>query len=127
MQKKTKQIIQTLAKKLLTLEQPIHILAICAGGRTVANEVIAYLKKRKIKAKCYEIWTDIINGKCTLRKSEFKSKDWNGTVVIIDDVIWEGHHIIPVKKMLKEMNPKKKFYIAALLDCNKKADFSIYN
>jgi hypoxanthine phosphoribosyltransferase len=127
MEKRTKLIIYALAKKLMALKQPIHILAICSGGKVVANEVVLYLKQKKIEAICYEVWTNSMNGKCTVRKSEFKSKDWIGTAVIIDDVIWSGHQIMPVKKMLKKMNPKKKFYVTALLDCNRKADFSVYH
>jgi hypoxanthine phosphoribosyltransferase len=127
MQKNTKFLITKLAKKLTRLRQPIHVLAICFGGITIAKEVTSYLNKQGIRAKYYKIWTNVIKGKSALWKSEFKSKDYVGTAVIVDDVIWAGRHVKTVKKLLKKMNPKKKSYVAVLLDCNKKADFSVYN
>ena len=127
MQRKTINIIQKLARKIKHLEKPIHILAVCSGGRGVAKEVVKFLRKNKIDTEYYEVWTNIICGKSVIWKTDFNKNDYNGTIVIIDDVIWQGRQIRPIKKMLKKMNPKKKFYVAALLDCNKKADFSIYN
>ena len=127
MQKKTILIIQKLARKIMHLEEPLHIIAICSGGRTVAKEVVKFLKKNKIDTKYYEVWTNIIDGKSVIWKTSFHKKNFDGTAIIIDDVIWQGRQIHPVKEMLKKRNPTKKFYIASLLDCNKKADFSVYN
>lgn len=126
MQKNTVFIIQKLARKIMHLEQPIRLIAICSGGRAVGTEVVKFLKKNKIDVKYYEVWIDIINGKSIIRNSGFHKKDFKGTAVIIDDVIWQGHQIRPVSKMLRKLNPKKKFFIASILDCNKKADFSVY-
>jgi len=126
MRKRTKEIIEELAKKLINLKQPIHLLAVCSGGTTVAKTITSYLKKQGIKAEYYAVWTNIINGKSELWKTNFAKDDYTGTVVIIEDVIWKGRQLPPIKKMLKKMNSRKKFYLASLLDCNNKADFSVF-
>lgn len=126
MQKRTKEIIEELAQKLIYLEQPIHLLAVCSGGTTVAKAINSYLKKQKINVEHYEVWTNIINGKSKLWKTNFTKENYTGTAVIIEDVIWKGRQLPPIKKMLKIMNSHKKFYLASLLDCNKKADFSVF-
>ncbi|MFC2134082.1 hypothetical protein ACFLTH_05640 [Bacteroidota bacterium] len=40
MRKRTKEIIEELAKKLVHLKQPIHLLAVCSGGITVAKKYV---------------------------------------------------------------------------------------
>lgn len=127
MEQKTKKIIEKLTKNLFFLEEPIHLLAICTGGITLAKMMRSFLKEKGIRAEYYEIWTDIINKKAEITKTNFSKSRYKGTAVIIEDVIWHGTHLPPIKKMLKKMNPRKKFYIVALLDCNKKADFSVFN
>jgi len=66
MQKRTKEIIEELAQKLIHLEQPIHLLAICSGGTMVAKIITSYLSEKGIEAEYYEVWTNIINGKSEL-------------------------------------------------------------
>lgn len=126
MRKRTKEIIEELAQKLVHLKQPIHLLAVCSGGTTVAKTIISYLKKQGIETDYYEVWTNIINGKSELWKTNFIKANYTGTAVIIEDVIWRGRQLPPIKKMLKKMNSRKKFYLASLLDCNNKADFSVF-
>jgi hypoxanthine-guanine phosphoribosyltransferase len=126
MQKRTKEIIEELAQKLIHLEQPIHLLAICSGGTMVAKIITSYLSEKGIEAEYYEVWTNIINGKSELWKTNFTKENYTGTAVIIEDVIWKGRQLPPIKKMLKKMNSRKKFYLASLLDCNNKADFSVF-
>lgn len=126
MRKRTKKIIEELAKNLIHLKQPIHLLAVCSGGTTVAKTITSYLKKKGIEAEYFEVWTNIINGKSELWKTNFTKDNYTGTAVIIEDVIWKGRQLPPIKKMLKKMNPRKKFYLASLLDCNNKANFSVF-
>lgn len=126
MQKRTEEIIEELAQKLIHLKQPIHLLAVCSGGTTVAKTITSYLKKQGVDAEYYEVWTNIINGKSELWKTNFTKYNYTGTAVIIEDVIWKGRQLPPILKMLKKMNFQKKFYLASLLDCNNKADFSVF-
>jgi len=126
MNNKTKQIILKLSNKLYFLEQPIHLLAVCTGGTKIAKMIKTDLNKKNIKSNVFGMWTDIINGKRYLRKTNFFKSDYTGTAIIIEDVIWEGTAIPCIKKYLKKINNKKKFYIAALFDINKKADFAVY-
>src|SRR3989344_2939083 len=98
-----KKIIAKLGKKLQHLKQPIQILAICSGGKVVGQNLHSYLLEKNIQ-----------------------SKDFEGTAVIVEDVIWNGTQLPPVKQLLHNCNPHKKFYIASLLDVNKKADFSVF-
>lgn len=127
MEQRVKKIIQQLASKITHLKQPIHLLAVCTGGMTLAKIIYSYLKRQNIKADYYEIWTTVsIKGKRKIRKTNFTKKNYNGTAVIVEDVIWRGSALPPIKKMLKIMNRKKRFYTVALLDCNRKADFAIF-
>jgi len=128
MKQNIKRIIEQLASKIVHLKQPIHLLAVCTGGIMLAKTICLYLKKRNIKVDYYEIWTKTLSvkGKREICKTDFTKKDYNGTAVIVEDVIWRGGALPPIKKMLKKMNPKKQFYIIALLDCNHKADFAIF-
>lgn len=126
MKQKVKKIIERLAKKIIHLKQPIHLLAVCTGGKVIAKTIYLYLTKKKIKADYYEIWTDVIKGKRKIWKTNFTKKNYQGTAVIVEDVIWQGGALPPIKKMLKKMNPQKRNYTVSLLDCNHKADFSIF-
>lgn len=92
----------------------------------MAKTITSYLKKEGIQAEYYEVWTNIINGKSELWKTNFTKENYTGTAVIIEDVIWKGRQLPPIKKMLKKMNFHKKIYLASLLDCNNKADFSVF-
>ncbi|MFC2134083.1 hypothetical protein ACFLTH_05645 [Bacteroidota bacterium] len=84
------------------------------------------MKKQGIKSEYYEIWTNVIKGKSEIWKTNFNEKNYLGTAVIVEDVVWKGSHLPPIKKMLKKMNSHKKFFVVSLLDCNNKADFSIF-
>lgn len=118
-------LISQLSKKVSNLPQPIHILAICSGGRTVGQYIYKYLKSKKINVSYFEVWTNIIDKKAEILKTNFKKKDYKGTVLIVEDVVWKGTSLMAVKKMLRLMS-KKRFYTAVLLDFNHKADFSIF-
>lgn len=126
MEKRTIKLIRELGKKIEHLEQPIHLLAVCSGGMTLAKTINKHLKSKKIDSKYFEVWTNIINGKKKIWKTDFHKKDYTGTAVIVEDVIWKGSALPPIKKMLKTMKARKKIFIVSLLDCNKKADFSIF-
>jgi len=123
---KVNKITKDLAHKVIKLKQPIHVLAVCSGGRTVGKYLKQYLSARGISATYDEVWTDIIHGRARVWKTSFKAKNYKGTALIVDDVIWRGRSVNTTKKMLQRMR-KKRVYIAALLDCNHKADFSIFN
>jgi len=126
MKSNAKKIIAKLAKPISKLPQPIHLIAICSGGRGVTKVLKATLEKRGIQVNKFEVMVDSIKGKGAVFQSNFAKKDYKGTAVIVDDVVWGGHLLIPVKAMVKKMNPKKKFYTAVILDCNNKADFAVF-
>lgn len=126
MESRIVKITNQLAKKVSNLPQPIHILAICSGGRTVGQNIYKFLKSKRINASYFEVWTNIIGGRASILKTNFKKKDYRGTVLIVEDVVWKGTSLMAVKKMLRSMS-KKKFYTAVLLDFNHKADFSIFH
>jgi len=126
MEKNTKVIIDKLGTKLVSLPQPIHLLAICTGGITVAKMLAAYLRRKKIKASYYEVWTNLIKGKSYIWKTNFNKEDYIGSAVIVDDVIWHRTHLPSIKKYLKKLNSRKRIYIASLLDCNHKSDFAVF-
>lgn len=127
MEKRVKKFIEQLASKIIHLKQPIHLLAVCTGGITLAKVILSYLRKHKIKSEYYEIWTKTISvkGDRKICKTNFTKDKYKGTAVIVEDVIWRGGALPPIKKMLRKMDSRKRFYIIALLDCNRKADFSI--
>ena len=125
MNSKTEKLINQLARKVVHLKQPIHVLAVCSGGKTVGKQITKYLKQKRIKVSYFEIWTNIINGKATVWKSSFKKSNYIGTVLIAEDVIWNGRSVNATKKMLRKMK-SKKVYTAVILDCNHKADFAIF-
>ena len=114
-----------LGRQVAHLEEPIHILAVCSGGKTVGKEIAKYLKQTGIKASYFEVWTNIVGGKATIWKSDFKKSDYVGTALITEDVIWKGTSVETARKMLKKMK-NKKVYIAVILDFNHKADFAIF-
>lgn len=122
----TNKIINQLANKITHLPSPIHVIAVCSGGQIVGKKIYQYLKKKKINSSYNEAWTNIIGGKATIWKSDFKKSNYVGTALIAEDVIWKGRSVNAVKKMLNKMKNKKS-YIAVILDCNHKADFSIFN
>lgn len=126
MEKRTIALIRDLGSKIEHLDQPIHLLAVCSGGMTLAKTINKYLKKKKVNSKYFEVWTNIINGKKKIWKTDFTKEHYCGTAVIVEDVIWKGSALPPIKKMLKEMKPRKKVFVISLLDCNKKADYSIF-
>lgn len=115
-----------LAKKVLHLPEPIHILAICSGGRTVGKYIYKYLKNKKNDVSYFEVWTNIMDKKASILKTNFKKKDYKGTVLIVEDVVWKGTSLVAVKKMVRSMS-KKKFYVAVLLDLNSRSDFSVFH
>ncbi len=98
MENKTKKLIEQLAKKVVHLNPPIHLLAICSGGITLAKGIQLYLEKKKIPTNYYEIWADVIDGKRKVGKMNFTKRDYKGTAVIVEDVIWRGAILPPVKK-----------------------------
>lgn len=119
-------MIDKLAVKVSHLPQPIHVIAVCTGGKSVGKQITQFLKKKKINTSYFEVWTNIVDGKATIWKSDFKKKDYTGTALLAEDVIWKGRSVNAAKKMLNKMK-RKKVYTAVLLDCNNKADFSIYH
>jgi hypoxanthine phosphoribosyltransferase len=126
MEKKTRAIIKKLANQIPDFKEPVHILAVCTGGLTLSKMIVRQLKKRKINAACFEVWANIVDGVRTIERTNFQKSDYTGTAVIVDDVIWAGTVLPPIKRMLKKYHKSKKFYIAALLDCGNKADFAVY-
>lgn len=126
MKTRAKKIIEQLAKPISKLPEPIHLIAICSGGRGVAKVLKTALTKKRIKVNTFETWVDSVKGRGRVFKNNFQIKDYIGTAVIIDDVVWAGHLLDPVKVMVKKMNPNKKFYTAVILDCNNKADFAVF-
>ena len=122
----TRKIIISLASKIIKLPQPIHLLAVCSGGKTIALNVYKFLKSKNISVNHFEMWTNTVNGKRTFWKTNFTKNDYKGTAVIVEDVIWKGGAIPPIKKKLKEMNSRKP-YVISILDMNKKADFSVFH
>jgi len=119
-------LINKLAKKVDKLKQPIHVIAVCSGGRTVGKYITKYLNSQGINASYFEVWTNIVNGKATIWKTDFKKEHYTGTALIAEDVIWKGTSVKAVKEMLQDMK-KEKTYLAVLLDFNNKADFSIFH
>lgn len=119
-------LIKKLARKMEKLPQPIHLLAVCSGGITLTEELKKYFDSKGIKSDIYKVWTDTVNQKCYLKETDFTKEKYIGTAVIVEDVVWRGHHLPPIKKMLLKMNKKKKYYIVALFDCGRICDFSIY-
>ena len=122
----TKKLIATLASQCVHLPQPVHLLAMCSGGIPVAEHMHRFLKSKGIQSSVFEVWTNTVEGKRTIWKTTFKKSDYTGTAIIVEDVIWKGGAIRPTKKMLHQMK-KKKVYVASLLDCNYKGDFSVFN
>lgn len=122
---KAQKIINQLAKKVIGLQEPIHILAICSGGKTVGKYIAEYLKRKGVKVTRHEIWVNIVNGKAKIWKTDFRKLDYRGTALIVEDVIWKGTSVIAVKKILQGMK-RKRVYTAVLLDYNHKADFSVF-
>lgn len=125
MTEKTERIINNLAKQVVGLPEPIHVLAICSGGKTVGKQIVKYLKSKKIKTTYSEVWTNFIDGKATVWKCNFEKKDYVGTALLAEDVIWNGRSVNAARKMLKNMK-SKKVYTAVILDCNHKADFAVF-
>ena len=123
---KVLKLIDKLGKKMNKLPQPIHLLAVCTGGIPLTLELKKYFDREGIKSEIYRVWTDTVNEKCYLRETDFKKNKYIGSAVIVEDVVWRGHHLPPIKSMLRKINPKKKFYVAALFDCGKLCDFSVY-
>ena len=126
MKSKTEKIISKLALQVMYVNQPIHLLAVCSGGTTVAQNMHRFLNAKGIRSSVFEVWINVVNGKRTLWKTTFKKSDYTGTAIIVEDVIWGGNSIPPIKKMLHDMK-RKRVYVASLLDCNNKADFSVFN
>jgi len=127
MTKGLKKLIDQLAYKMLVLEGPIHLLAVCTGGMTLTKEIALRLGEAGKQVDCFEVWTNLIDGKREISKTDFTPDKYQGTVVIIEDVIWQGRAIPPIKDMLEKIKPNQKIYIAALLDCEHRADFSVFH
>ena len=126
MEKRTKKLVLELSAKIPKFKGPVHILAICTGGIILSKLITQYLKERGTNARYFEIWTGIKNGVRSIERTNFKKSDYTGTAIIIDDVIWAGTVLPPVKRLLKSYDAKKKIYVAALLDCSHKADFALF-
>lgn len=126
METKAVKIIQQLAKKVIGLPQPIHIVAVCSGGKTVGKYIKRYLVNQGIKSNYFEVWTNIMKGQAKIWRTDFKKSNYIGTALIVEDVIWKGTSVNATKKMLMRMK-KKRVYTAVLLDYNHKADFSVFN
>ncbi|KKQ18591.1 MAG: hypothetical protein US31_C0003G0020 [Berkelbacteria bacterium GW2011_GWA1_36_9] len=126
MKTKAIKLINDLAKKAEDLKPPIHVIAVCSGGQIVGRQIYKYLKQEGIETSYYEAWTNIIGGRATVWKCDFKKSDYIGTVLLAEDVIWLGRSLNAVKKMLYGMK-KKRVYVAVILDYNHKADFSNFN
>src|SRR3989344_4546105 len=100
---KVLKLIEKLGKKMEKLPQPIHLLAVCSGGITLTEELKKYFDKRGIKSEIYKVWTVTINQECHLRQTDFKKANYKGSAVIVEDVVWRGHHLPPIKEMLRKM------------------------
>jgi hypoxanthine-guanine phosphoribosyltransferase len=125
MKSKTEEIINQLARQVIYLKQPIHILAICSGGKTVGEQINKYLRQKGFISSCFEVWTNIIKGKSTVWKSNFSKSDYTGTALIVEDVIWKGSAVKATRAMLRKMK-NKRCYTASILDCNHKANFAVF-
>src|SRR3989338_1410900 len=75
-----KKIIAKLGKKLQQLKQPIQILAICSGGKVVGQNLHSYLLEKNIQSNYFEIWTNMVNGKSSIWKTDFPTKDYEGNL-----------------------------------------------
>ena len=126
MEKRTLELLEQLANKIPKFKGPVHILAVCTGGVALAKLITKHLRKKGVDAKYFEIWTNIIDGVRTIERTNFKKSDYVGVAIIVDDVIWAGTVLPPIKKMLKKYHPKKRIYVASLLDCCHKADFAVF-
>ena len=100
MKETTKKLIANLADQCKNLPEPIHLLAICSGGISVAKTMNSVLHSKGINSKCFEVWTNTVNGKRSIWKTTFLKSDYTGTAVIVEDVIWKGGAIPPTKKCL---------------------------
>ena len=85
-----------------------------------------YFKSNGLKTSYFEVWMNIVGGKASVWKTDFRKKDYTGTALIAEDVIWLGRSVNATKKMLQKMK-QRKVYTAVLLDFNNKADFSVFN
>lgn len=126
MKAKAVKLINELAKRAEGLKPPIHVIAVCSGGEIVGKQIYKHLKQKGIESFYYEAWTNIIGGRATIWKCDFKKSDYIGTVLLAEDVIWLGRSVNAVKKMLYGIK-KKKVYVAVILDYNHKADFSNFS
>ena len=74
MRKTTEKLITSLADQCKHLPQPIHLLAMCSGGTTVAKTMNKILRSKGVKSNYFEVWTNTINGKRSIWKTDFKSR-----------------------------------------------------
>jgi|WetSurMetagenome_2_1015567.scaffolds.fasta_scaffold373461_2 hypothetical protein len=121
-------MIKNLALQMKGLPQPINLLAVCTGGIALTQELHKNFKLLKVKSKIYKVWTNTNNKKCTIDHTDFIGFENNkGCAVIVEDVVWHGHHLPPIKKYIDCINPlKNKVFTVALFDCGNKCDFKIY-
>lgn len=126
MTKRSDVLLARLAQKCTGLKEPIHVLAVCSGGRTVGKYIKRFFRLRGIKSSYHEVWTNIVGGQARVWKTDFKKRDYIGTALVVEDVIWFGRSVNATKKMLNQMK-RQKVFTAVLLDFNKKADFSIFS
>ncbi len=126
MTNKTKELINKLADKCINLKQPIHVIAVCTGGRQVGKQIHKYFHSKNIESSYHEVWTNIINGKANVWKTNFKKNNYIGTILLAEDAIWIGRSINAAKRAFLKIK-KRKIYVASLLDYNKKGDFSMFN
>ncbi|HEY4507873.1 MAG TPA: hypothetical protein VJJ47_03310 [Candidatus Paceibacterota bacterium] len=123
---RAEKLVAKLAVKCERLRSPIHVIAVCSGGRTVGRLIFKHLRAKKIPASYHEVWTNIVGGRAKIWKSSFGKKDYVGTALIAEDVIWFGRSVNAARAMLRSMR-KGKVYTAVLLDFNRKADFSVFS
>lgn len=98
----------------------------CSGGKVVAKTIHKQLTSKGVVSDYFEVWTNTVRGKRKIWKTDFKKSNYLGTAVIVEDVIWQGAALPATRSMLRGMK-RKRVYTASLLDCNGKADFSVFH
>ena len=124
--RKAIKLMDELAHKCIQLTEPIHVIAIVTGGRVVGKNIVRYLRSKGKQVDYFEVQINVTKGKASIWKTDFKKKNYTGTALLAEDVVWQGKSLKAAKRMLRNMS-RKKFYTAVLLDFNKLADFSIFS
>jgi hypothetical protein len=126
MEPRTVRLVERLARQVARLPPPIHLLWVWSGGQSVTRLMARHLRTRGIPTRTFYVRNRCENGHCELRDTDFRAKDYTGTAVIVEDAIWTGKNIPPIRQRLRAIRPGRKVYVAALLDYNKRADFSVF-